>query len=218
MRDRVGAAIAAGCAAALAVTVVALGAANPPARTPVGTDVLGPNPGERVAGYLARAAETVVADGPEARWALVSFDTEVTASGAQSLLGAVPASELWFRVPIDRVQTPIVGVGVAGAESVARAPGYAAARLNGAATGSDRSGRVAAVSAHRLAQDCACVVAATVRAPQRDLAALAEVDGVRVVEALPADAVFGRFAVRPLLPEQTVAVTPGPDDGEVPER
>ncbi|MFD4293972.1 hypothetical protein ACFWPA_11885 [Rhodococcus sp. NPDC058505] len=218
MPDRIGAAITAVCAAGLAATVVALGVANPPTPRTVGTDVLGPDPGEQVAGYLTRAADSVAAAGPDVRWALVSFDTEVTASGAQALLGDVGASQLWFRVPIDRVQTPIVAVGVAGAASVARAPGYAAARVAGAASTDDRAGRIAAVSASRLAGDCACVVAATVRAPQDDLLALAAGEGVWAVEALPADAVFGRFAVRPLLPGQSGTVAPGPDDGAVPER
>lgn len=226
--DRITAAVAAVCAVGLVAVVLVLGAANPPRRAPVATDRLGPDSGELVADYLARAAASVDPTGTDPRWGLVTFTTEVTATQAASLVGAAGTdaagtddaviSQLWFRVPIDRVQTPIVGVGVAGAESIARSPGYAAAQLYGTTGEWDRQGRIDAVSAARLGENCACALAATIRASQRDLAAVAAVPGVRAVEALPADAVFGRFAVRPLLPEQSVAVTPGPDDGEVPER
>jgi hypothetical protein len=41
-------------------------------------------------------------------------------------------------------------------------------------------------------------------------------DGVRAVEALPPDAVSGKFAVEPLLPEYIDVVGPLPDDGPVP--
>ncbi|GAA4480432.1 hypothetical protein GCM10023094_26950 [Rhodococcus olei] len=223
MSDRIAAAVAAVCAAGLVAVVLVLGAANPPRQAPIATDRLGPDSGELVADYLARASASVDPTGTDPRWALVTFTTEVTATQAASLVGAAGTddaaiSQLWFRVPIDRVQTPIVAVGVAGAESIARAPGYAAAQLYGTTGEWDRQGRIDAVSAARLGENCACALAATIRASQRDLAAVAAVPGVRAVEALPADAVFGRFAVRPLLPEQTLAVTPGPDDGEVPER
>lgn len=231
--DRVAVAVTAVCTAALGAVVLVLGATNPPTPAAITTDRLGPDSGELVADYLARADESLEGpDGEDVRWALVSFDSEVTTSQADTTVQAVHTdtvnpgtgnpntaiSQVWFRVPIDRVQTPIVAVGVAGAESIARSPGYAAARLYGTTGEWDRQGRIDAVSAYRLAQDCACVVGVTVRGPQSDLAALAAVPGVRAVEALPADAVYGRFAVRPLLPEQTVAVTPGPDDGDVPER
>lgn len=221
--DRIATVAAVVCAVALAVVVVVLGVENPPTPRPVSTDSLGPDAGEPVADYLARASVTLdeaAVDGADSgpRWGLVTFDDEVTATDADALTGDVRISQVWFRVPIDRVQTPIVPVGVAGAESVARASGLAAAQLHGTTGEWDRQARVDAVSASRLTQDCACVVAVTVRAPLTELVALSDVAGVRSVEALPADAVFGRFAVRPLLPEQTEAVTPGPDDGEVPER
>ncbi|MFD1813019.1 hypothetical protein [Rhodococcus gannanensis] len=219
MPDRFGAVAAAVCAAGVVAGVVALGAANPPTPLPVSTDRLGPDAGEQVADYLARAGDTLdTGDGADPRWGLVSFDHEVTAAEADALTADVRVSQLWFRVPIDRVQTPIVPVGVAGAESIARASGLAAVQLRGTTGEWDRQAQVDAVSALRLGQNCACVVAATVRGPLSEVAELEGVDGVRVVEVLPSDAVFGRFAVRPLLPEQTDAVTPGPDDGEVPSR
>lgn len=47
------------------------------------------------------------------------------------------------------------------------------------------------------------------------MGALRSTSAVRAVEALHADAVFGRFAIRPLLPEHAETVSPGPDDGAV---
>lgn len=222
MSDRYvpGRALAVACTAGLVATVVALGVSTPPVPTPVGTDRLGPGAGEPVAHYLTRAAATVAPAGEDTRWGLVGFDTEVTATRAGEAVGPdVALSQLWFRVPLERVQTALVPVGVSGTDSLSRAAGYAAARLQRAgAGGDDRRSRIDEVSAARLGQDCACVVAATVRGPQSALAALAAVPGVRVVEALPADAVYGRFAVRPLLPGQRAVVAPGPDDGAVPAR
>ena len=61
----------------------------------------------------------------------------------------------------------------------------------------------------------ACVIGLVVRAPTAVLADIAATDGVRAVEALPADAVAGRFSVSPLLPEHVDVVLPGPDDGEL---
>lgn len=79
----------------------------------------------------------------------------------------------------------------------------------------ERQANISAVSAEELARNCACVIGIVVRADGDRLAALQTESDVRVVEALAADAVFGRFAVRPLLPEQVDLVLPGPDDGSV---
>ena len=99
-------------------------------------------------------------------------------------------------------------------EALRRAPTVAASRLQIPASGNDRAARVAAVSAERLAAGCACVVGMVVWAAPEDLQALTDDARVRAVEALPGDAVAGRFAVSPLLPEQVEVVAPGPDDGE----
>lgn len=225
MRDRTRSAATAGCVLALVALVVVLGVLNPPQRPPVATDRLGPDSGEPVAQYLDRAAagladlDTAAAEAasPE-HWALVSLTTERTAPDAYRLAAGVRVSELLFRVPLDRVQTPLVVVGIAGERSAARAAAVAAGRMQGSAGEWDRQAQIDAVSAARLSADCACVVGLTVRGDPAALRALAATPGVRSVEALPADAVFGRFAVVPLLPEQTGTVAPGPDDGEVPAR
>jgi hypothetical protein len=207
------------CAVALVVLVLVLGAATPPRPSSIATDRLGPDSGEPVSGYLDRARASLAdpaAPGP--RWALVSFDREQTAAQAYRTADGVRVSQMLLRVPLDRVQTPLVVVDVAGEESALRAPAVAAGRLFGSAGEWDRQARIDSVSAARLAQDCPCVVGLTVHGDPDALRALAAAPGVRAVEALPADAVFGRFAVTPLLPEQTQTASPGPDDGEVPAR
>jgi hypothetical protein len=80
----------------------------------------------------------------------------------------------------------------------------------------ERQAQIAAVSSAVLARNCACVIGVVVRGDHEALTALRSAPDVRAVEALGADAVAGRFAVRPLLPEQVETVVPGPDDGLVP--
>ncbi|MFD4181922.1 hypothetical protein [Rhodococcus sp. NPDC058514] len=219
MSDRARAVAAAGCALALAVLVVTLGVVNPPRPTSIVTDRLGPDGGEEVADYLVRAGESVRGSDTDKRWALVTLGGEVTADEAYVLADGVRISGMLFRVPLDRVQTQLIGVDVpSNEEAVRRSPGVAAGRLQGSAGEWDRQARIDAVSAGRLATGCACVVGMTVRGDLAQLRALAARPGVRAVEALPADAVHGRFAVTPLLPEHTDVVRPGPDDGEVPQR
>ncbi|SEL76397.1 hypothetical protein [Rhodococcus maanshanensis] len=219
MRDRAGAVAAICCALALAVLVVVLGLANPPRPTPIATDRLGPDTGEVVAEYLDRAADSVAGSDTDQHWALVSLGPEATVDQAYRLAGGVRISQVLFRVPIERVQTQLIVVDVPGDEAaVRRSPLVAAGRLQGSAGEWDRQARIDAVSAGRLADGCACVVGMTVRGDLAQLRALASRPGVRAVEALPADAVHGRFAVVPLLPEHVDVVRPGPDDGEVPAR
>lgn len=206
---------------ALAAVVVGLGAANPPQPGRVGTDALGPESGESVASYLQRAdaslADASPDDSARSRWALVSFDVPLTTSDLLDIVGELRVSQVSFRVPVERVQTPIVAVQVPDNDiAVHRAPAIAAARLQAGIVGHDRGSQVAAYSAARLAGDCACVVGATVWAPLDRLRPLTAVPGVRAVQALPGDAVAGSFSVNPLLPSQASAVVPGPDDGPVP--
>ncbi|MGF7123834.1 hypothetical protein [Rhodococcus sp. AG1013] len=208
-------------AVALTGTVVALGVANPVPPARVSTDRLGPDAGEPVAEYLDRANASLVEDaGPDAgaeHWALVSLDAPATASTLLDTVGDLRVSQVMFRVPIERVQTPIVTIPVAAnRESVERASTVASARLSMAGAGVDRQSQVMAYSAARLSTGCTCVVGAVVRGSLAQLRALAATPTARAVEALPADAVAGAFAVSPLLPSQTTVVVPGPDDGPVP--
>ncbi|MDH6678127.1 hypothetical protein M2284_002330 [Rhodococcus sp. LBL1] len=207
-------------ALALAGTAVGLGVANPVPVARISTDRLGPDSGEQVSVYLDRAQATLNADGDAdpatQHWALVSLDASVTPSQLLDVVGDVRVSQVLFHVPLDRAQTPMVAIPVAANRTaVERAPSVAAARLQASVVGHDRPSLLAAYSADQLSAGCACVVGATVRGSLDQLRALDAVPAVRAVEALPADAVAGSFAVSPLLPEQVDVVVPGPDDGEL---
>lgn len=200
--------------AALLLAVLAAGLLTPPRPATVRTDTLGPDHGEAVAGYLARAQASVESATGEPRWALVSFTAPVPVEQAAALPEDPRIAQVLFRVPIERVQTPLVAVDVPEhPEALRRAPAVAAGRLRQAA-GADRAARVAAVSADRLADGCACVVGVVVRVAPAAATELAAAPGVRAVELLPPDAVAGAFSVNPLLPEHVDVVAPGPDDGE----
>ncbi|MCL2532948.1 MAG: hypothetical protein FWE39_02180 [Nocardiaceae bacterium] len=205
----------------LAGAVLGLGVANPVPAARISTDRLGPDSGEQVSEYLDRAQATLNADGDEdpatQHWALVSLDAPVTPSQLLDIAGGIRVSQVLFRVPLDRAQTPMVAIPVAAnPTAVERAPSVAAARLQASVVGHDRPSLLAAYSANRLsAPDCACVVGATVRGSLEQLRALDAAASVRAIEALPSDAVAGSFAVSPLLPEQVDVVLPGPDDAEL---
>ncbi|WP_305091677.1 hypothetical protein [Prescottella sp. R16] len=210
-------AVTAGVVGVLFSVVVWLGVANPVPAARISTDRLGPDTGEAVPEYVDRARTSLTGDDAFPRWALVSFDTPVTVGALLDAVGDIRVSQVLLRVPLDRVQTPIVAVPVgADPEAVRRAPAVASARLSAAVAGDDRQSAVATYSAARLSEGCACVVGAVVRATPDRLRPVADGAGVRAVEALPADAVAGAFAVTPLLPSQTVVAVPGPDDGPVP--
>ncbi|MDJ0016106.1 hypothetical protein [Rhodococcus erythropolis] len=206
--------------------VVGVGFANPVPTPPITTDTLGPDSGEAVPGYLERARDSVASvDGPV--WALVSFtkaltvDEVITSTNSVQVPGAevsgVRVSRVMFRVPIERVQTPLMSVPVPdNDEAVRRSPGVAATRLVSLGGDTDRQQQVALASAKQLSAGCACAVGVLVRATPEGLEAIEHDSNVRAVEALPFDASPWLAAVRPLLPEYVDVVAPGPDDGPVP--
>ncbi|MDF2894226.1 MAG: hypothetical protein K0Q46_1012 [Rhodococcus erythropolis] len=206
--------------------VVGVGFANPVPTPPITTDTLGPDSGEAVPDYLDRARDSVASvDGPV--WALVSFtkaltvDEVITSTSSVQVPGAevsgVRVSRVMFRVPIERVQTPLMSVPVPdNAEAVRRSPGVAATRLVSLGGDTDRQQQVALASAKQLSAGCACAVGVLVRATPEGLEAIEHDSNVRAVEALPSDASPWLAAVRPLLPEYVDVVAPGPDDGPVP--
>ena len=219
-----------GLAPALAVVAVAavvgVGFANPVPTPPIRTDTLGPDSGEAVPDYLDRARDSIAAlDGPV--WALVSFTKALTVdelitptSSSQVSSVRVPdvrVARVMYRVPIERVQTPLMSVPVPdNDEAVRRSPGVAATRLASLGGDTDRQQQVALASAKQLSAGCACAVGVLVRAAPEGLDAIARESNVRAVEALPSDASPWLAAVRPLLPEYVDVVAPGPDDGPVP--
>ncbi|EEN88433.1 hypothetical protein [uncultured Rhodococcus sp.] len=206
--------------------VVGVGFANPVPTPPITTDTLGPDSGEAVPDYLDRARDSVASvAGPV--WALVSFtkaltvDEVITSTSSVQVPGAevsgVRVSRVMFRVPIERVQTPLMSVPVPdNDESVRRSPGVAATRLVSLGGDTDRQQQVALASAKQLSAGCACAVGVLVRATPEGLEAIEHDSNVRAVEALPSDASPWLAAVRPLLPEYVDVVAPGPDDGPVP--
>lgn len=207
--------------AAVAVLVLAVllaGWLSPVRPASVRSDGLGPDNGELVGEYLARA-ETSLAEAEREtdaeHWGLISFEREMGVDDVAALPGDLRIAQVLFRVPIDRVQTPLVPVVVsAHPDALRSAPRVAAGRLRLQAAGSDRAARIAAASADRLTAGCDCVVGVAVRGTPGQLRAAADDPAVRAVEVLPSDAVAGRFSLTPLLPEHVASVVPGPDDAE----
>ena len=211
----------AAAAVALVVLLVVMGYTHPVRRAPIATDRLGPSSGDTVSDYLASARASL--DQPTestdaARWALVSLVTNLSTDRIADVVSGVRVSEVYVHVPISRVQTQVLRVPVSAhpdalAGSVVQAAGMVAA----GALDVGRAAAVSTVTRSRLLGDCACVAALLVRAETSALNALGSDSNVRVVEALPADAIYGRFAVNPLLPEQTDVVGVAADDGPVPQ-
>lgn len=213
------------------VGLAVVGYLNPQRQLGVGTDRLGPVSGEPVQDYLSRSRATLDGDAADHRWALASFGTHLTVGDAYAAARGVRISRMLFQVPIDRVQTPMIAVGVTGSErSVSGSSWRAAATLDpsvgqggsveqgGSVGQAGRPAEIAAVSADRLRSGCACVVGVVLRGSESDLTAVAAGGTVRAVEALPADAVDGKFAVSALLPQHIDTVGPLPDDADVPAR
>lgn len=172
------------CVLALVVTVIALSNSDRMSRpTAVNGDSLGPETGESLDDYATRAAATL-AGTDAARWALVTPDAPVDTAGLTALfLPSAGVDDL-------RVSTLLVG----GVQWAVPEPAVGRRREDVFTAVRDR----AAVSAGVPATDVSLSVAGVlVHAPTAVLRDLASTPGVRAVEALPADAVYGRFAVRP---------------------
>ncbi|WP_280487720.1 hypothetical protein REK76_08650 [Nocardia farcinica] len=214
-----------------------LGVLVPPRESGVGTDRLGPEHGEAVADYRARARQSLDGADTAERWALVSFTAPLPPGQLTGLGAGLRIAQVLYQVPMPRVRTPLTVVPVpAGAAAVLASAEAAASQLRDALdpdtidpkaldpdtidrnTADERYRRVLGVAAQRLTDGCACAVGVVVRGPLDRLRTLAENPAVRAVEALPADAIAGRFGVVPLLPEHVDVVAPGPDDGPIPDR
>lgn len=202
----------------LAVLIVTLGWAIPPRAGIIATDRLGPDSGEPVAAYLDRARKSLEGNDSADHWALLSFAEGVTADRIPEFSGGLRISEIDYHVPVDRVATPIIAIGVpAGPDVAVSSVKSAAAQVESTPAFDDRSTRVNHLVATRLRANCPCVVGLVLHGPLDQLRTLAAHPGIRAVEALPADASAAVFAVSPLLPEQRESAGPGPDDGPVPD-
>jgi hypothetical protein len=206
-------------AVGLVALMVVLGQLIPPVPSGVSTDRLGPERGEPVAEYLARAKDSLSSRDGDEHWALVSFTEGLTPEQIPTRNGGLRIAQVIHQVPIPRVQTPIVAVQVPAGDAVAVASaGNAAWQLLAQHAPDERTARITAFAVARLRAGCACTVGLVVRGSLPRLRDLAAQNGIRAVQALPADAVSGRFAVVPLLPDQNDTVLPGPDDGPVPDQ
>ncbi|AVM65947.1 hypothetical protein C3V38_12270 [Dietzia sp. oral taxon 368] len=166
-----------------------------------------------------------VTDPDAHRWALVSAgEAWSLAEAAGAVRGLPRVSGLSVQVPVEGVAMPVTGVALAepvagetGREAVfGRGLEQVAARLDLAPAGSDRAAAAAALTASRIRAGESAIIGLLVRGTTGQLHAVAGTPGVRAVEALPPDAVYERFAVRPLLPQQVDAALPLPDDAPVP--
>lgn len=210
------------------------------------SDALGPDPGETVTAYLERAADSLTddhgaesggetADAGAPRWALVTAEAPLSVGEADDVVADLArVSGLSVQVPVPGVAMPVVDVtlaepvaGESSREAVfARAIEQAAGRVQpgdapveaagGAVDGERRAAATAALTASRLRSGQAAIIGLVVRGTSEQLRAVASTPGVRAVEALPGDAVRGRFAVRPLQPQQVEVVDPLPDHAPVP--
>ncbi|WP_019928262.1 hypothetical protein [Nocardia sp. BMG111209] len=206
-----------GAAVAAVIAIVALGAATAPRPDVISTDRLGPESGEPVDDYLGRARESLSGTDTGDHWALLSFTTGIPAAAIPEHTGGLRVSQVILHVPIDRVYTPAINVPVPEGDAAALGAQHAAAgTLQYADPADDRSRQVAAVVTARLRADCPCVTGLVLRGALDRLRNLASGKDIRAIQALPADASAGTFALVPLLPEQTATAVPGPDDGPVP--
>ena len=159
--------------ALIGAVLFVLGAAQQPRKGAILTDRLGPESGESVPDYLVRATASLDGQSADPRYALVSLQRSITATDAARFAERIRVSEVLYRESTDR---PPVTAGVsADPESVARSGGV-------------------------VSDGCACAIALVVRGSTDQLRSVAAQPGVMAVEALPSDAVFGRFAVAPLGP------------------
>ncbi|MFC6011936.1 hypothetical protein [Nocardia lasii] len=206
-----------GAAAIGAVILLVVAFGEPAPVSPVATDRLGPATGEQIQQYLDDARDSLFGDDTDPRWALVSFTEYLTAPQIPAAADGLRVSGVIQHVPVDRVQTPVVTVAVpAGDEPAVKSADAAAGLIAAQQVRDARSGEIARLAESRLRAGCACTAGLVVRGTLPQLRDLATRSGVRAVQALPADAVAGRFAVSPLLPDSADVVTPTPDDGPVP--
>ncbi|MGI5519525.1 hypothetical protein ACQEUX_01030 [Micromonospora sp. CA-259024] len=206
---------------------------------------VGVTDGDSVPGYLRSAAADLAALSPSAppagdgTYALVTLDAYLPPQRLATVLGDVPVSTVFGRVPLPGRQTEIVKIPalrvpddvVAGMEQVAARKDTEAAdyRARAAAVNGDGAGErelreryatgaeVAAAEAAAYRAGCACVYAAVVRATPTVLRGVAARPDVRAVDPAPEVYRLDRTVFTPPLPEQRDVVRPPADTGPSPE-
>jgi hypothetical protein len=195
--------------------------APPVSPPPTGSVRLGPEPGEDVAGYLARLPAELPPPGVDAL-ALVQFGAELTVPQAVGAAGGTVIDTAVLRVPLTRVQTALrferldPGVAPDTALGTARERAQLQAATDAAQAGGRAHGVASAEAAALAEPGCRCVLALVVRSDRTGLGAVMTRPRVRAVEAAPPGTADRELALAPLLPDQTVRADPLPDDGLVP--
>lgn len=203
------------------------------------SDALGPDNGEQIDDYLARATASLAGDDDAPRWALVTAGWAWTAPEAADAVAGLPrVSGFYVQVPVPGVAMPVTGVTLAEPtagesgrgpvferglaqverrlEAVPSAGSGVPAPTDAAPTEAERAAASNALTVSGIRSGEPVIIGLVARGTTAQLRAVAEQPGVRAVEALPADAVWERFAVRPLQPQQLDAAVPLPDDAPVP--
>ncbi|MET8122025.1 hypothetical protein [Micromonospora sp. NPDC005291] len=219
--------------------------------TPVGDRTVGEvtrvgvTDGDSVPGYLRSAAADLAglpASAPatgDGTYALVTLDAYLPPQRLAAVLGDVPVSTVFGRVPLPGRQTEIVKIPalrvpddvVAGMAQVAtrkdtEAADYRARAAAVSGVGADErelreryasGAEVAAAEAEAYRAGCACVYAAVVRATPVALRGVAARPDVRAVDPAPEVYRLDRTVFTPPLPEQRDVVRPPADTGPSPE-
>lgn len=171
---------AAACGVVLAVLgVTAIGMLAPAQQPGVQGDMLGPQPGEEMSEYVARAETSLQNAGAQSAYALVTFDApcDPAAAARRVSIAARVDALLLVDAPAHPIPEP------AGSEDRADVFAREAQRAANRA------------QAKGVALNPTAIGAVVVYAPGDDLRAIAETAGVRAVEALPSDAVWGMFGI-----------------------
>ncbi|WP_063041915.1 hypothetical protein, partial [Nocardia pseudovaccinii] len=130
------------------VLIVVLGVLNPPRPSGISTDRLGPERGEHVADYLARARDSLSGSDSDEHWALVSFTESLTPDQIPAHSGGLRIAAASHHVSIPRVNTPIVTVQLPAGNAVAVASADNAAwQLLAQHATDDRTNHINSVSA-----------------------------------------------------------------------
>lgn len=146
-------------------------------------DTLGPETSESVDDYVRRAAASIAdASDDQPRWAMVSPDAPADVPTLSAIFADHPAL---------RVSTLLAG----GAQWPVPEPAIGHRREDVFAAVRDR---ILATSLFPGGAEDIGITGIIVRGTPEELAAVADTPGVKAVEALPPDAVYGRFGMRPM--------------------
>ena len=226
-----------GAVACVALTVVAVYAATRPttaAPKPAGIRV-GASAGQAIHAYATKrrsildqaAAADAQAVPPMSRYALVSFTSSVPPERLTSLLGGVQAAEVFLRAPpagvveapVRLIPDDVIKAMGAHAQELDRAVADLQTKIGqlGHSPSEDALREIYNDTVHAdteektaYTSECECAFGAVVHGSVTALRALADRDGVRVVDLVPLTPDVSRDTFMPLVPEQTLTASPPP--------